>query len=60
MEKRRERAEDFSRVYQEMDIEDRKNVALTANKLLIAQNTIRNDQSLNAESSFFQHELPNL
>ena len=41
----RERAEEFSNVFQEMDTEDKERVALTANKLLIAQKTIKDENN---------------
>jgi len=47
--KQEERTEDFSRVYQEMDNEDKEKVVLTAKNLLIAQKTIKEGREPNNE-----------
>jgi len=49
MEQREEREENFCIIYGKMEIKDKEKVAQTAKKLLIAQETIKTDSSLDLE-----------
>ena len=49
MEQREEREEDFCRIFREMETGDKEKVALTAKKLLIAQETIRDGKNMGME-----------